>query len=90
VDFYYSGGTVNLAANGSNILIQNALLPGLYALAPGITLRVVFDNTSATEGQLIFVGNIQTLLIGGAGDFRIDNLCVNPVALPCRLAGMSI
>ncbi|MCO6491575.1 MAG: T9SS type A sorting domain-containing protein [Phaeodactylibacter sp.] len=90
VDFYYSGGAVNLAANGSNILIQNALLPGLYALAPGITLRVVFDNTSATEGQLIFAGNIQTLLIGGAGDFRIDNLCVNPVALPCRLAGMSI
>ncbi|MCB9288791.1 MAG: hypothetical protein H6560_15895 [Lewinellaceae bacterium] len=90
VDFYYNGGPVNLAANGSNILIQNALAPGLYAIAPGITLRVVFDASSANEGQLIFNGNVQSLLIGGGGDFRIDNLCVNPVAEPCSMDNMVV
>ncbi|MCB0550128.1 MAG: T9SS type A sorting domain-containing protein [Phaeodactylibacter sp.] len=90
VDFYYNGGAINLAANGSNILIQNALMPGLYALAPGITLRVVFDSSSGREGQLIFYGNVQSLLIGGAGDFRIDNLCVNPEPEPCRMGNMAI
>ncbi|MCB9041429.1 MAG: T9SS type A sorting domain-containing protein [Lewinellaceae bacterium] len=90
VDFYYNGGPVNLAVNGSSILIQNVLAPGLYALAPGITLRVVFDGSGTTEGQLIFSGNVQSLLIGGAGDFRIDNLCVNPVQEPCRMGNMAI
>ncbi|MCB0567949.1 MAG: hypothetical protein KDD01_26555, partial [Phaeodactylibacter sp.] len=90
VDFYYNGGAVNLAANGSNFLIQNALAPGLYALAPGITLRVVFDAASDREGQLIFYGNVQSLLIGGDGDFRIDNLCVNPQPEPCRMGNMAI
>lgn len=91
VDFYYSGGAINLAANGTSILIQNALMPGLYALAPGINLRVVFDSSAGGEGRLVFYGNIQSLLIGGAGDFRIDNLCVNPrPPVPCRMGNMAI
>lgn len=90
VDFYYAGGPINIAANGATILIRNALAPGAYALAPGITLLVSFDASSANEGQLTFVGDIQSLLIGGAGDFRIDNLCVNPVTEPCRLGNMTV
>ena len=80
LDFYYTGGGINLAANGAAFLIQNNLQAGFYGLAPGITVQVVFDNNSMTEGQLIFTGNVQTLLVGGEGDFRIDNLCINPTA----------
>lgn len=91
VDFYYDGGAINLAANGAAILIRNALAPGLYALAPGATVRVAFDASGDREGRLTFYGDIQSLLIGGAGDFRIDNLCVNPrPPVPCRMGNMAI
>jgi hypothetical protein len=76
LDFYYTGGGINLAANGAAFLIQNNLAAGFYALAPGITVQVVY--TSGNEGQMTFIGNLQSLLIGGEGDFRIDNLCINP------------
>jgi hypothetical protein len=93
VDFYYNGGAINIAANGSNILIQNSLQPGFYALAPTATLEVAFHAPNATEGQLIFRGAIQSLLIGGSGDLRIDNLCINPIAPEpelCELSNLSI
>jgi hypothetical protein len=93
VDFYYNGGAVNLAANGANILIQNSLQPGFYALAPTATLEVAFNAPNATEGQLIFRGALQSLLLGGSGDFRLDNLCLNPQESepePCALSGLSI
>lgn len=90
VDFYYNGGAINIAANGASILIQNNLAAGLYALSPGVTLEVAFKPGSATEGQLIFRGNIESLLIGGSGDFRIDNFCVNPQPEPCELSNLHI
>ncbi len=90
VDFYYNGGAINIAANGASILIQNSLTAGLYALSPAVTLQVVFNPGSATEGQLIFRGDIESLLIGGNGDFRIDNFCVNPQPEPCELSNLHI
>ncbi|MCB0554207.1 MAG: hypothetical protein KDD02_11700, partial [Phaeodactylibacter sp.] len=90
VDFYYNGGAINIAANGASILIQNSLAAGLYALAPTVTLQVVFNPGSATEGQLIFRGDVQSLLIGGGGDFRIDNFCINPIQEPCELSNLDI
>ncbi|HMQ48415.1 MAG TPA: T9SS type A sorting domain-containing protein [Saprospiraceae bacterium] len=90
VDFYYSGGQINLAANGATPLIQNQLQAGFYSLAPGITLDIIFNNASGSEGQLIFTGNVQSLLIGGQGDFRIDNLCINPTPQECLLSNLSL
>jgi hypothetical protein len=92
VDFHYNptgDGAVNFAANGAAFLIQFNLMPGFYALAPGVTLEVVYENNSMSEGQLIFAGNIQTLLIGGASGLSIDNLCVNPEP-PCPLGELTV
>ncbi|MCB0572281.1 MAG: T9SS type A sorting domain-containing protein [Phaeodactylibacter sp.] len=90
VDFYYNGGAINIAANGASILIQNSLSSGMYALSPTVTLKVAFNPGSATEGQLCFIGDIESLLIGGSGDFRIDNFCINPITVPCELSNLSI
>lgn len=78
VDFYYTGGAVNLAANGAPFLIQSLLTPGFYALAPGVTLEVNFNSANSTEGQLVFAGNLQSLLIGGESGLYLDNFCINP------------
>ena len=91
-DYYYApdgDGTVNFAANGAPFLIQVLLQPGFYALAPGVTLEVVPDNNTNTSGQLVFEGNIQTLLMGGVAGLHLDNLCINPEP-PCPLSGLTV
>jgi len=89
LDFYYTGGGINIAANGAAFLIQNNLEAGFYALAPGITVQVVYNMGSITEGQLLFTGNIQSLLVGGQGDFRVDNLCINPTEI-CEIENLTL
>jgi hypothetical protein len=87
VDYYYApngDGTINFAANGTPFLIQFLLQPGFYALAPGVTLEVVPGNNTGSTGQLLFEGNIQSLLIGGVSGLHIDNVCINPPP-PCGL-----
>lgn len=87
VDYYYApdgDGTINFAANGAALLIQFVLEPGFYPLAPGVTLEVVPDNNINSSGQLIFEGNVQSLLIGGVSGLHIDNVCINPPP-PCAL-----
>jgi hypothetical protein len=89
LDFYYTGGGINIAANGAAFLIQNNLQPGFFALAPGITVEVEYNPGSTAEGQLLFSGNVQSLLIGGEGDFRVDNLCINPTAT-CEISNLVV
>ncbi len=87
VDYYYlpnGDGTINFAANGTPFLIQFLLQPGFYPLAPGVTLEVIPDNNINSSGQLIFEGNIQSLLIGGVSGLHMDNVCINPPP-PCDL-----
>jgi len=93
VDFFYKNevdGTVNFAANGSEVLLLFNLMPGLYDLAPGVQLEVVFEENSLNEGQLIFTGdNLQALLIGGLSDLSIDNFCINPQP-PCPIENFTV
>lgn len=89
VDFYYTGGAVNLAANGAPFLIQSLLTPGFYALAPGVTLEVNFNSANSTEGQFVFAGNLQSLLIGGETGLYLDNFCVNPQP-NCELGELTV
>lgn len=87
VDYHYTpdgDGTINFAANGAALLIQFVLEPGFYPLTPGVTLEVVPDNNINSSGQLIFEGNVQSLLIGGVSGLHIDNVCINPPP-PCDL-----
>ena len=49
-----------------------------------MTLEVVPDNNINSSGQLIFEGNVQSLLIGGVSGLHIDNVCINPPP-PCDL-----
>ena len=90
LDFYYTGGGINIAANGAAFLIQNTLTQGIYPLAPGVILEVVFTPGSLTEGQLLFSGNLQTILVGGEGDFRVDNLCINPTPQECSIENLTL
>lgn len=92
VDYHYApdgDGTVNFAANGTPFLIQFLLQSGFYALAPGITLEVVPENNTNSSGQLIFEGNVQSLLIGGVSGLHIDNVCINPEP-PCLLSDLTV
>ncbi len=92
VDYYYSpngDGTINFAANGAPFLIQFLLQPGFYPLAPGVTLEVVPDNNINSSGQLVFEGNVQSLLIGGVSGLHIDNVCINPPP-PCLLSNLAV
>ncbi|NBC07469.1 MAG: hypothetical protein GVY26_09780, partial [Bacteroidetes bacterium] len=92
VDFQYDpagDGSVNFAANGAPFVIQFNLMPGFYTLAPGVELEVTYTNNSMTEGELLFTGNIQSLLIGGANGLSIDNVCVNPPP-PCPIDNFAL
>lgn len=92
VDYYYApdgDGTINFAANGTPFLIQFMLQPGFYALAPGVTLEVVPDNNINSSGQLVFEGNVQSLLIGGVSGLHIDNVCINPPP-PCPIQNFTV
>ena len=92
VDFQYDpagDGSVNFAANGAPFLIQFNLMPGFYALAPGVDLEVTYTNNSMTEGELLFTGNIQSLLIGGASGLSMDNMCINPEP-PCPIDNLTV
>ncbi|MBV6653179.1 MAG: hypothetical protein KI786_05455, partial [Mameliella sp.] len=42
-----------------------------------------------TTGQLVFEGNVQSLLIGGVSGLNIDNVCINP-SEPCGLTDMFV
>jgi hypothetical protein len=59
-------------------------------LAPGVILEVAFTPGSLAEGQLLFSGNLQTILVGGEGDFRVDNLCINPTPQACSIENLTL
>ena len=76
IDYYNTGTHLNLAANGSQIQILSILAPGFHQLGNGVELEIIWDNNDGSQGQMIFHGNIQTLMIGG-DQLALDNLCLN-------------
>lgn len=90
LDFFNQGQQqVNIAANGSPVLVLPNLLPGSYNIGPGVTMTVILNTNSSQQGRLIFTGNIYSLRIGGAL-LRIDNLCIPAEAPPCEISEMRV
>ncbi|HKK75013.1 MAG TPA: T9SS type A sorting domain-containing protein [Saprospiraceae bacterium] len=89
VDFYHSGGHLNISANGSPVQILSVLAPGTYPLGNGVAVEIVLKSNDRQQGSMIFSGNIQALLIGGEA-LAIDNLCVNREEPPCEIDDLQL
>ena len=88
VDFF-NQGQVNIAANGGPMLILPSLIPGIYNLGQGVTLRVILASNTAQQGVMSFSGNIFSLRIGGSF-LRLDNMCIIPEAPPCEISELRV
>ncbi len=73
LDFYHGNGSIALAANGVQPTIFYNPTEGEYTIGPDVKVVIDFE-TDRPYGKMIFRGNIQTLLVGGA-NLWIDNLC---------------
>ncbi len=75
IDFRDYGGEENLQVNGAP-RYEGDLLSAPFNIAPGVTCTVDWWTVGgAICGQVILVGDVQQMLIGGQ-EFWVDNLCV--------------
>ena len=85
-DFYYEHGEVNFSANGAPVTLLPNLEPGIFNIAPGVDLEIIYTGDEPFAGSATVTGNLTTLLLGGVA-LSVDNLCINP---SCSIDNLSL